>query len=674
MSNVELKKWLVAVALLLSIGFVGCGGPSEPGAGQAGKTSTPAKSSGSEASPDSASKNPDLPALAWPGIWRIEMTDDGIVHQFGIISIQEADQPNRYDVKSQALSPSYDAAVLRDAKIEGDRIELIYDGGPELIFTFTGNREAKEVKGQVWIKKLHVSTIRLLKVESDILNEEEDGLPMEGFEVFAKIVGSTEGEDGLRDFIQQYPDNPIILRAYEVLSGYAKTRNAPKEEVEKLYQELMTQAKRWGDLIVARSNFEFARFLVRFDYFPELAEKYLAEFEKSFNDETPKSWIIDLAAVRVALGSHKEVVEQLTPLVAQDPGNYEAKYTLALAHDKNGDVDQALEGYMQLLVLPLMDQTLTTALKDSKPESLAASVSRLWTQKHGNANDLEKTLDEQFHKQISDMIPPREGQSQASEKSRTVLLELFTGTTCPPCVAADIASEGVRTRFPAPEVIVIRHHMHIPGPDPLAIEGGESRLQKYWSSDPFFQQHPEARGTPSLFANGTVVSGVGGAGVEPVPAAYERLMEALRPIIGDETDLKILVDATRDADKIKVNARVEGPELKPDWRLHLLLVENEIRLLAPNGIRVHDAVVRHDINGVAGTSSADNKLEFTGEIVLPEVASGIRKYISKMEEKVGQVFAVPPTLDKLQIVAYIQDQTTNEILQAKIVTPENAKP
>lgn len=151
-------------------------------------------------------------------------------------------------------------------------------------------------------------------------------------------------------------------------------------------------------------------------------------------------------------------------------------------------------------------------------------------------------------------------------------------------------------------------------------------------------------------------------------------MEALRPVIGDETDLKILVDATRDADKIKVNARVEGPELKPDWRLHLLLVENEIRLLAPNGIRVHDAVVRHDINGVAGTSPADNKLEFTGEIVLPEVASGIRKYISKMEEKVGQVFAVPPTLDKLQIVAYIQDQTTNEILQAKIVTPENAKP
>jgi len=666
------NQLLLSVAACASLFLMtGCGSSGNPAKSPTGPTSATAAldaSKGAESGDEKATN------VDWPGFWRIEMTDQGIIREFGVLSISAGDKPGDYDIKTQALSSNYDAAVLGENKIDGDRIHLIFDGGPDLVFTFDGVRDSREVKGSLHIKKLHVTTMRMVKVESDILDGDLSGTPMEGYELFDKVAVSPEGEDGLRDFIQQYPDNPIILRAYEVMAGFAMNRKAPIAEVEKIHDAMIQEANRWGSLIAIRSSFEFGRTLARFNYFPDLARKYLSEFEQAMNDDSPKSWEIDLAATRAALGNHKEVIEQLLPVVEKNPNDHGARFILGFAYERSGDLDAAIKEYLSLTALPFMDEILKFALEGSKTDPLIKSLSNVWAKKYGNTNDLEKALDEEFLKGTSALIPAREDQPKKNDKTRTVLLELFTGTSCPPCIAADLAASGLQTRYPSPEVIVVRHHLHIPAPDPLAIAEGENRFKNYVQNDSFFQQHPETIGTPSLFVNGGVVSQIFGVGVDPVPENYKRLVESVRPLLGEETNLKISLEAVQTGDRIQVKAQAEGIELRDEYRLHLLLVENDLHFAAPNGIRVHDAVVRHYINGLDGTAPADKKLEFSTEVSLPDVATSLRKFIAKTEEKTGRIFAIPARLEKLQVVAFIQDTTNREVLQAAIVTPASSKP
>ena len=51
--------------------------------------------------------------------------------------------------------------------------------------------------------------------------------------------------------------------------------------------------------------------------------------------------------------------------------------------------------------------------------------------------------------------------------NKTVLVELFTGAQCPPCVAAEVAFEGLSKTYSTNEVVLLQYHLHIPGPDPM---------------------------------------------------------------------------------------------------------------------------------------------------------------------------------------------------------------
>ena len=50
---------------------------------------------------------------------------------------------------------------------------------------------------------------------------------------------------------------------------------------------------------------------------------------------------------------------------------------------------------------------------------------------------------------------------------RVVLLELFTGAECGPCVAADLAFDALSDVYRTTELITLEYHLHIPRPDPL---------------------------------------------------------------------------------------------------------------------------------------------------------------------------------------------------------------
>jgi hypothetical protein len=98
------------------------------------------------------------------------------------------------------------------------------------------------------------------------------------------------------------------------------------------------------------------------------------------------------------------------------------------------------------------------------------------------------------------VVEPLAGR-RASDRDHVLLLELFTGAQCGPCVAADLAFDALSQAYNPTNLITLQYHLHIPGPDPLTSPDCVSRQTYY-----------EVRSTPSTYFNGRALAGGGGSG------------------------------------------------------------------------------------------------------------------------------------------------------------------
>ena len=147
---------------------------------------------------------------------------------------------------------------------------------------------------------------------------------------------------------------------------------------------------------------------------------------------------------------------------------------------------------------------------------------RLWQEKHGDSDGLSDYLNEIYEKQLHAIARPRVAARKNAASAKVVLCELFTGSECPPCVAADVATTALETTYAESEVIVLRYHQHIPAPDPLANDASDERFSSY-----------DLQGTPALYVNGKDFSGAGGF-LEQVADIYGRLLKTIEPILAED--------------------------------------------------------------------------------------------------------------------------------------------
>src|SRR5262249_7346341 len=176
---------------------------------------------------------------------------------------------------------------------------------------------------------------------------------------------------------------------------------------------------------------------------------------------------------------------------------------------------------------------------------------------------------------------PYKGRKEKSD--RAVLVELFTGAQCPPCVAADLAFDALARAYKPAEVVLLQYHLHIPGPDPLTNPASEAR-QAYYDAD--------IEGTPSIFFNGK--PGASGGGTvgdsEDKHGQYRNIIDSL---LEKPAAARLQLTAARKGNKIDINAEVIDVE-KPaeQLRLRLALVEEQVRYVGGNTLRFHHHVVR----------------------------------------------------------------------------------
>jgi hypothetical protein len=217
-------------------------------------------------------------------------------------------------------------------------------------------------------------------------------------------------------------------------------------------------------------------------------------------------------------------------------------------------------------------------------------------------------------------------------QNRTVLCELFTSTTCPPCVGANQAFDTwMSTYSKANRIAVVKYHVWWPSP----------------GNDPFYfanKPHSSTRNTfygnnyaPHMFING----GDAGSSYSPWPASIETQLGIAPP-------LEIALSGSVNGSDVTVGITVtSGSTALPagTLRLHVVATESGLVYTGTNGDPNHDHVMRKmlpDGSGETFTIGTNSSASFQRTLTLDP------SWISA----------------NCRIVAFVQIQETKAVIQA----------
>src|SRR5207253_3126066 len=104
----------------------------------------------------------------------------------------------------------------------------------------------------------------------------------------------------------------------------------------------------------------------------------------------------------------------------------------------------------------------------------------LYAKVHGDSSEsLDEYLDDTYRKRFPNPLHAEPYLKTAARTDRAVLAEVFTGSGCPPCVAADLAFDVALERYSRNDVVVLMYHQHIPRPDPMTNPATLARAKFY---------------------------------------------------------------------------------------------------------------------------------------------------------------------------------------------------
>lgn len=363
----------------------------------------------------------------------------------------------------------------------------------------------------------------------------------------------------------------------------------------------------------------------------------------------------------------KEWLDGTKPYGEQTYGEAATKALQALSNNKKlsalslelaQGAETALGDSAPLAIRSEMAHALVTAAKQAGKDDLAVSA-------RAKAEKLDGELDQEYHKQVPPFTPEKTAGPKDRRSDRVVVLELFTGAECPPCVGPDVAFEALDTSYRPTQLVSLQYHLHIPGPDPLTNGDSITRGEYY----------PDLTGTPSLYLDGKKLESSGGF-MDSAHSKYDEYRKLIDSALEKPSGASVAVKVDRDGDSIQITASAESSAERQakdaarlggsKLRLRLALVEHEIRYVGGNGIRFHHNVVRGLPGGVLGKALTGGK----GKAQITLSLAGLRKaqeqYLGDFAKSEGTFpRALPPIdLTKLAVVAFVQDDTDKSVLNA----------
>ncbi len=310
-------------------------------------------------------------------------------------------------------------------------------------------------------------------------------------------------------------------------------------------------------------------------------------------------------------------------------------YTLGETYGKLGRTKEAYEACLAAAV-------------DGHEQALA-SAREFYIKLNGKADGFEAALEAK-----GKALPyvPEPFKAPAGWKGRTALAELFTGSECPPCVAADVGFDGLVETYPAKYLAVLVYHLPIPRPDPM-INAATKKRQDYYS----------VSSTPTVFIDGEK-DATGGGPRGLAEAKFKQYRTAVDGRLAAAPEAMLTVKAVRSGDAVKVD--FDAGRAVPGAEYQVVLVQGEEKYKGSNGLEFHKMVVR-DI--VTVDPAAVNTASF--DLAASELAADL--YLTDFENtnKRFQGFKFPERhhmidRSRLRIVFFAQDGATKKVLNAVV--------
>ncbi|MCS6976173.1 MAG: hypothetical protein NZM31_04065 [Gemmatales bacterium] len=349
-------------------------------------------------------------------------------------------------------------------------------------------------------------------------------------------------------------------------------------------------------------------------------------------------------AVKLAAGYGREMelqtLVQLTLLLAKSPR------TAPMAVEFGRKAEKMFTPSDPLLLQARWARLLSRALKATGAEAEARSLEE-------RLASLNAKLDEEY---LQTALPfaPEKYRGRKGRSDRVVLVELFTGTQCPPCIAADLACDALHQTYTPLEVIVLEYHLHIPGPDPLTCPDSERRAVYY-----------QVEATPLVLINGQ--EGPPVFGYRPqARERYRALRNLLDQRLETEAGAKLELSTQMRDGLLEIKADYSGLKRPAETtRLRLAVVEERVRYAAPDGRRFHYNVLRGFAGGADGAALKAPSGSHAASVNLADMRQGLSRYLQEMAKVVRfPDEEMPLDLRRLRVIGFIQDDKTREILQA----------
>lgn len=293
-------------------------------------------------------------------------------------------------------------------------------------------------------------------------------------------------------------------------------------------------------------------------------------------------------------------------------------------------------------LLGLLANALKKSGKTDEAKTIEAEVAKI-----------EQKLDEEFEK-TNIPFKPEKYAGRKAKSDRVVVVELFTGSECPPCVAADVAFDAMLKTYDPSQVVLLQYHNHIPRPDPLTNPAVEKRHSFYKGMELY---------TPLILINGNVVRG--GGGRSSSEQVYKSLRANIDKVLETKAKADLKLSSSKQGESIEVKvavSNVENPSEK--MKLRFVLIEDAVHFAGGNGQRIHHHVVRDLPGGANGFTLKEKSLTKTVVINPEEVKKGLAKYLNDFGGGVFQGKKQPMELKDLKVVALIQNDETKEVVTA----------
>ena len=398
--------------------------------------------------------------------------------------------------------------------------------------------------------------------------------------------------------------------------------------------------------------------------------KNIAQFDKNKVTKTVEKYV----AEGLKLASDPEFVKTIPPdqrdyaksnaptlylalaLAYLNEGQAEKSQTCLQDYIKSGGMQEKTYHYLLGSTLgavgknkEALDSFLLAAAEDF--EDAAEKAREYWIKVNGSSAGFEAGLEA---RQRQMPFPVEHFKPSKDWKGKTVLAELFTGSECPPCVAADLGFDGLIESFGPEHLAVLEYHLPIPRPDPMMNMATRRRGRFYGVNS-----------TPVVFFDGESLAGGGGAR-QKAEEKYRQYAAAINARINTQSELRLKVSAKLAGDEIKVKFSADKDLAGVDYQF--ALVQEEEKFRGGNGIVFHKMVVR-DFLTLNRAAAKDKSARFNIVQAEKDAEARLTEYEKEkgftFEERHGRIDRT-----RLRVVFFLQDGLTKKVYNAAVARVE----